>query len=120
MPTIYHHFIIKSTPVKVYDAVSNAVHLENWWPLKCSGKPFRGEIYNFNFTDEYDWFGKVILAEPGKSFYVEMTHADIDWDYTSFGFDLIEIPEGTAVEFWHKEWPELNQHFKIASYCWAI
>ena len=50
--SIYFNFIINSDKESVYKTVSEPEHLENWWPLKCSGIPKEGEEYNFNFTDE--------------------------------------------------------------------
>lgn len=120
MHTIYHNFIIQASPERVFAAVSEPKDLENWWPLKCSGKAAMGEIYNFNFTDQYDWYGEVIQCEPGKTFHIKMTEADPDWNPTTFGFDLLEHEKGTALRFWHKDWPHLNEHFKIASFCWAM
>lgn len=120
MNAIYHNFIIKVKPERVYDAVSTPVDLENWWPLKCSGKAELGEVYNLNFTDEYDWYASVVKAEKGKAFYLKMTEADADWKPTTFGFDLELTANGhTYVQFWHKDWPALNRHLKYSSFCWA-
>lgn len=118
--TIYHNFIIKAPALKVFKSVSEPKHLENWWPLKCSGIAKIGEEFNFNFTDQYDWYGSVIVCEPGKAFYIRMTQSDADWNPTTFGFDLHETDNGTAVNFWHKDWQHQNEHFKIASFCWAM
>lgn len=118
--TIYHNFIISASKEKVYDGISDPEQLINWWPAKCSGKPVLGAAYNFYFKPEYDWWGKVIKCERGKAFHIKMTQSDKDWDPTSFGFDLEETQGGVQVSFWHTDWPACNQHFKIASFCWAI
>ena len=55
-----------------------------------------------------------------KSFHIQMTDADEDWNPTTFGFDLRETEQGVWLEFWHKNWPELNHHFRRSSCCWAI
>ena len=120
MNTIFHNFRINAPANKVFEAISDPKHLINWWPLKCSGKAALGETYNFNFTDQYDWYGQVTTCEPNQAFYIKMTKADQDWDPTTFGFDLESGSEGVDVSFWHKDWPDVNQHFKIASFCWAI
>jgi hypothetical protein len=49
-----------------------------------------------------------------------MTKADEDWIGTTFGFELTETNDGVILNFIHKDWPYENDHFKIASYCWAI
>ena len=117
---IYHDLIIRAHADKVFEAVSEPVHLINWWPKSCSGTPARGEIYNFHFGPEYDWYGKVTEAITGKSFHITMTKSDQDWNPTSFGFDMVDQKEATQVKFWHVGWPECNAHFRRSSFCWAM
>ncbi len=118
--SIYHNLLIKSPLEKVYEAVTNPVHLINWWPLKCTGNPLEGETYNFYFTPEYDWYGQVIKAEKNRSFHIKMIKSDEDWDPTSFGFDLEDLKDAVQIKFWHVGWPKCNEHFKRSSFCWAI
>lgn len=117
---IYHHLRMEVKPNVVYDAVTMPEHLNNWWPLRSSGKPKAGAEYNFYFGDEYNWFGNVIDFKPNRTFHIKMTTSDEDWKHTSFGFDLEEDEKGTKVTFQHIDWPRCNTHFKTASYCWAI
>jgi len=118
--TIYFNFIIKATKQKVYKAISEPEHLENWWPLKCTGIPAIGEVYNFNFTDTYDWYAQVIDCEGPNYIHYKMTKSDKDWDPTSFGFVLESKDDATYVRFFHKDWPEQNDHYKFSSFCWAM
>ena len=118
--SIHHDFVIKASVENVYDAITNPKHLVNWWPLTCKGVAQVGEEYNFNFTDQYDWYGRVVKAEENKSFYIQMTKSDEDWNPTSFGFDLIETSEDTQVQFWHKGWKTCNAEFRQSSFCWAM
>lgn len=120
MYTIYHDVFIKSEPSVVYEAVSTSHGLNNWWTLKSSGFPRKGEMYNFYFTPEYDWYGEVIKADRGHSFHIKMTRADEDWTPTAFGFDFMKVEGGTRIQFWHKGWPECNHHFRRSSWCWAM
>ncbi|WP_425636807.1 SRPBCC family protein [Algoriphagus yeomjeoni] len=118
--SIFHTLTIKASEDKVFDAVSDPRHLVNWWPQRCTGSPKLGSIYNFYFSEEYDWFGKVVSVDPKKSFHIKMTESDQDWNPTTFGFELEESGEKVVVKFSHTNWPACNEHFKIASYCWAI
>jgi len=118
--TIFHDFIIKSDRKKIFDAISEPKQLENWWPLICTGKPEVGTLFNFNFTDQYDWFARVVSCKLNDHIHYKMTKSDPDWDPTTFGFDLEEKEGGTLVKFWHKDWPEPNDHFKHSSFCWAL
>jgi uncharacterized protein YndB with AHSA1/START domain len=118
--SIYHDLLINGSPSQVFSAISDPRKLENWWPLRCTGKPALGEEYNFYFAPEYDWFGKVIKFVPNNAFHIKMTKSDTDWNPTSFGFDLNETGIGIQIQFWHKGWPECNANFKRSSFCWAM
>ena len=58
--------------------------------------------YNFYFSPEYDWYGEAIQFEKDRSYHIKMTDADSDWNPTTFGFDLIEVDNGTRVQFFIK------------------
>lgn len=117
---ILHNLVIQCPKKQVFDAVSLPKHLNNWWTLRCTGKPELGAQYHLFFTDEYDWYGKVSKYEQESSFHISMTKSDLDWDQTTFGFDLEEIKSGTLIRFGHTNWPNCNDHFRTASYCWAM
>lgn len=118
---IYHSFIINAPTSTIFEAVTKPTQLINWWPLACSGKPEMKAEYNFNFTDTYNWYGKVVHFEQNKSFHIKMTESSEDWSPTTFGFDLESINENkTQVHFSHINWPNCNAEFKQSSYCWAI
>ena len=117
---IYHNLIVKSPQQAIFDAFTMPEHLEKWWPLKCTGIPKEGVLYNFNFTDEYDWYAVVTNLSSNVACSWKMTKSDPDWSPTSFGFELEQRPEGCLVRFFHLDWNELNNHYKTASFCWAI
>jgi len=118
--SIYFNFVIKSDKFSVYRAVSDPQHLEKWWPLKCSGIPRVGEEYNFNFTDEYDWYAEVKSCKQWEHIHYKMTKSDVDWNPTTFGFYLKEDKNVTSLDFFHEGWPEFNLEFKQSSFCWAM
>jgi len=120
MADIYHDIHIGASASEVFDCITTPRHLEQWWPLKCSGKRELGAKYNFYFEEPYNWWGEVVNIESEKSFHIKMTDADKDWDPTTFGFDLRPADNGVWVEFWHKEWAQVNHHFRRSSHCWAL
>ena len=117
---IHHDLPIEASIKEVFDAISLPEELTQWWPMKCSGKPEEGATYNFYFGEPYNWFGKVVKCEPNKSFLIQMTQTDKDWQDTIFGFELEDRGKHIWVSFKHEGWPESNQHFRHSSYCWAI
>lgn len=117
---IHHDLMIKVPLDKVFEAISEPEHLINWWPKKCTGTAKENEVYNFFFTSEYDWYGKVTKLKKDSSFHIKMTKSDADWNATSFGFDLVQKENAVQVEFWHTGWLECNEHFRRSSFCWAM
>lgn len=118
--SIYHDFTINSSVEKVFDAITIPDQLNNWWPLKSSGKPELGAEYNLNFTDEYNWYGKVSEIVKNQSFFIKMTESSDDWIPTTFGFELETKEEGTLVKFSHTGWLSRNGEYRNSSFCWAM
>jgi len=118
---IYHDLLINTSAANLFNAVSKPAELINWWPLTCSGEEKLNAVYNLNFTDTYNWFGKVITYKPPTSFHIQMTQSNANWDPTSFGFDIEEISNNKVqLHFWHKNWQDCNAEFKQSSFCWAM
>ena len=49
-----------------------------------------------------------------------MIKADVGWNPTTFGFDLLQKDGKTLVRFFHKDWPEQNHHFRKSNWHWAL
>lgn len=117
---IFHNLLIKSSPEKIFDAVTKPEHLDNWWSLKSSGSPVLDSLYNLNFTDSHNWFCKVSKVKTNLFFHLKMTESDKDWLHTTLGFDLESKEQGTLLKFSHLDWKADNDHFKHSSFCWAM
>ncbi|NOT37195.1 MAG: SRPBCC domain-containing protein [Saprospiraceae bacterium] len=120
MATIYHQYRIRSSVEKVFSAITKPEEYINWWPNKCSGIPLIGNDYNFYFTDEYNWHAVIARMEEPNLIEFKMTKSDLDWEPTSFGFELEKAGDNVVVNFYHKDWLVESNHFKIASFCWAM
>lgn len=118
--SIYHDLVINTSTEKVFRAISDPTDLINWWPLKCDGNPVLNETYNFHFSEEYNWYGKVKEVVPNKSFYITMIKSDANWENTTFGFNLKEEGNSVLISFSHTDWPFCNHHYKRSSFCWAL
>mgnify|MGYP003320615128 CR=1 FL=1 len=119
--SISHDVTIKSSSALVFDKIVNPEHLNNWWPLKSSGDGNLNDVYNFYFSEEYDWFSKLIKVEKNKEIQFLMTHCDEDWNDTILEFKLEIInTDNTLLKFSHIGWKNNNHHFRRTSYCWAL
>lgn len=119
MYDILHDLTIKAPASKIFAAISEPEHLNNWWTKKCKGQAKLSEEYRLYFTAEYDWYARVSICEPNRHFELQMTKSDEDWNPTRFGFVLEETSAGIRVSHYHKGWLSQNHHYRRSNYSWA-
>lgn len=117
---ILHDFYIKAARTEVFNAISKPQGLNKWWTKTAAGQPIKGGELVLGFGPKYDWRAVVTKLDADQSFEFKLTKSDEDWNGSVVGFTLEDAPGGTQVRFYHKGWPELNEHFRISSYCWAM
>ena len=120
MPDIYHHFLVKSSPAKVFENIVTSKGLDNWWTKNSQARPEPGGMYTLDFGSGYIWKAAVRKYQADQIFELEFTEADSDWVGTKVGFELFANVAKTEVHFYHTGWPMENEHFKVSSYCWAM
>ena len=58
---------------------------------------------------------------PGREFELLMTKAHNDWKGSRVRVKLSETKPGvTRVHFYHRGWPEANEHWRFSNTCWAL
>jgi len=120
MPDILHHFPIRASRERVFQAISTPRGLDSWWTKTSAGEPVEGSEYQLGFGPGYDWRAKVTRSVPDSEFELQLTSAVPDWQDTRVGFALTEKDSVTDVSFHHLGWPEGNEHYRISCYCWAM
>lgn len=120
MADILHEFPIKAPPGRVFDLVSTPGGIDRWWAKQSSGESRTGGEFSLAFGPGHDWRATVTAYEPAKTFELEMTTSDGDWNGTRVRFDLMPHHDGTWVRFRHAGWPEANEHYRISNFCWAM
>lgn len=120
MPDILQDFPIRVAPARVFDAVSQPHHLDQWWTIRSTGEPAVGTSYELDFGPGYLWRAVVTRSVPGEAFELRLRHADGDWTGSLVGFDLSPSASGTRVRFSHRGWPEANEHYRTSCHCWAL
>ena len=113
--TILHDVHINATKDKIFQAISEADHLINWWPLRAKSNAKLNGVYNFYFTNEYDWFGKVVSIDSPNSVAFEMMDCDEDWNGTIVFYQLEQKENGVNLKFAHGGWKTTNQHYRRTS-----
>ncbi len=119
MADILHQFTINGSAQKVFVAFCTSKGLDDWWPLKSSGEPKKGELYTFYFGPEYDWRARVAEVTQGKSITWKMENASEEWIGTEVGATFAERNGVTTVGFFHKGWREASEHYRITNFCWG-
>jgi uncharacterized protein YndB with AHSA1/START domain len=117
---ILHDFPIAVPPSRVFEAVTLPGGLDQWWTVRSSGTPVPGSEYQLWFGPEYDWRAVVSIVRPNEAFELRISKAMVDWLGTRVGFMLAPGGNGTQVRFYHSGWNDVNEHFRISSYCWAM
>jgi uncharacterized protein YndB with AHSA1/START domain len=120
MSDIYHSFPIKAPLSKVFEGIATSKGLDNWWPRSSKGNPAVGAIYDFDFGPDYQWKAVITKCIPDQEFEMQFTHAMDDWMGAKVGFRLKRSDDLTWVYFYHTGWPDITDHYKISSYCWAM
>lgn len=120
MPDIFHDFPVFRPVDEVWTAVTTPAGLDAWWTDRSRGNAVLGSTYELWFGPDYDWRALVTQCEPKRVFELEFTIASDDWIGTRVGFLLEGRGDQTQVRFHHTDWPELSEHFRISTYCWAM
>jgi uncharacterized protein YndB with AHSA1/START domain len=120
MANIFHSFTINAPIKNVFEGISIPGELDKWWSKSSEGDPGLHEMYKLYFGPQYNWIAIVSKYIPNKEFELNITDADPDWIDTRVGFLLHHKNDVTEVHFYHKNWPQSNDHYKISCYCWAM
>jgi len=120
MPDIFHDFPIRTTPSRVFAAMSTPAGFDQWWTTRSAGTPRIGAEYELRFDPGYDWRARVTRCEPDRAFELEFVQPDAEWIGTKVGFQLAAGDGTTQVRFYHAGWPRETGHYRISCYCWAM
>lgn len=118
--SIYHDLIIKAEISQVFKGISAPELLNEWWTDTCKGELALGGEFELGFTQSCIWHGRVTKLTTNKKFELLIVNSHEDWDDTKVGFVLDEKNNATKICFYHSDWKNLNEHFRISSYCWAV
>ena len=120
MPEILFDFPVAAAPARLFEAISRPEGLDQWWTEYASGSPMLGSEYVLRFGPDHEWRATVTELNVPRLFELTMTIADADWTNSRVGFMVSERDGGSYLRFYHVGWPEVNDHFRISGFCWAM
>ena len=118
MPEIRHNVIIKTTPEKVYEAITTQEGLANWWAKQTIAKPEVGFVNIFTFGIFRNEM-KVIILNPNKKVEWKCINSIEEWIDTNISFDLEEKEGHTLLRFTQSGWRAVTETFAGCNYDWG-
>ena len=118
MPEIRHNVIIKTTPEKVYEAITTQEGLANWWAKQTIAKPEVGFVNIFTFGTFRNEM-KVIILNPNKKVEWKCINSIEEWIDTNISFDLEEKEGHTLLRFTQSGWRAVTDTFAGCNYDWG-
>lgn len=119
MPDILHRIgVEKSSPQRVYEALTTLDGLAGWWTEKTSGETGLGGMIEFRFrAGGFDM--KVAELDPGRLVRWEVVAGPEEWIGTTVRWELREQGDYTIVLFTHEGWREPVEFMHHCSTKWA-
>lgn len=118
MPEIRHNVIIKTTPEKVYEAITTQEGLANWWAKQTIAKPEVGFVNIFTFGTFRNEM-KVIILNLNKKVEWKCINSIEEWIDTNISFDLEEKEGHTLLRFTQSGWRAVTDTFAGCNYDWG-
>lgn len=120
MPDIFHLVFIRSTPEKIYNAVTTQEGIASWWSKTNNAKAEAGNIYRIYFGPDYYKEIKVTDLVLNKKVEWEILDADSEWVNTKIEFDINIGDNSTELRFKHYDWKDYTDMFAQCNHHWGI
>ena len=121
---ILHRVGIKSSPNKIYAALSTPKGVAGWWTTETTGDDKVGGMIRFRFTDNDRELGvfdmKILELAPNQRVVWQVESGPAEWIGTKIRFDLKQEDDFTIVLFKHEGWKEPVEFMHHCSTKWAI
>lgn len=122
MPDILHRLTIHASPERIFDALTTAEGIRNWWTRDADIDSRIGGAGEFRFYD-----GKGVtrvrideLEPPLRVGWKTISaNAPGGWEGTTITFDLITEGNDTVLSFAHRGFAEANDGYARVTTGWA-
>jgi uncharacterized protein YndB with AHSA1/START domain len=119
MTAIKHLLVIKSSPEKIYSAITTNEGTAKWWTEQSEIGNKVGDINIFDFGDRYHNEMIIINLIPNKKVEWECLVGDKEWIGTKLIFEIEEKGKNSVLKFTHGNWREETDFFASCNYHWG-
>jgi uncharacterized protein YndB with AHSA1/START domain len=119
MEAIRHRLVIKTTPDKIFEAVTTEQGLKSWWAKQTVARPEVGFVNVFTFGQFRNEMSITKLV-PNQQVEWKCIQSIDEWVDTTLSFDLEEKDGKTILRFNHSGWRAITDTFAGCNYDWAL
>ena len=119
MAEIKHYVVIKTTPGKIFNAITTQEGLENWWAKQTTANPELGFVNVFTFGKFRNEM-KITKLIADKKVEWKCINSIEEWIDTNISFDLEAKDGRTILRFAHSGWRAVTDTFAGCNYDWAL
>jgi uncharacterized protein YndB with AHSA1/START domain len=117
---LLHGIYIQAHPEKVYQAITTADGLRQWWTADCVVEPRVGSVAEFGFFGRKAVFRmRIDELVPSQRVVWQCVGGPDEWPGTRLTWDLSEDAGKTRVRFQQTGWPHIEGHFRPANSTWG-
>lgn len=120
MPELKHQIAIKSTPEKVYAALSTQAGLRHWWTADANVEEKAGGNADFGFDKRATVFRmKIEKLNPGKEVVLSCHGDNPEWAGTTLTWNIAGERGMSVLRFTHSGWKAATELFAICNSSWG-
>ena len=120
MPDIRHLVFIKSTPEKIYEAITTEKGIASWWSVHNNARPQTGSVYRISFGGDYYKEIKITELVPNKKVVWEVLEAHPEWLNTKVSFEISREKDTAELRFNHSGWKDYTDMFAQCNHHWGV
>jgi uncharacterized protein YndB with AHSA1/START domain len=115
---IVHSVDIKTTPDRLYEAITTQKGFAGWWTPQVKAEPTVGALNEFHFEGTILKF-RVNKLENARRVGWSSVQVPSDWEGTQVLFDITPQDDTVNLRFSHSGFASTGGSFGVTSYSWA-
>ncbi len=116
---ILHSVAIKTTPERLYEAITSERGLAAWWTPQTKAQPSVGAFNEFGFGPELVISFRVEQLEPGRRVVWSAEDVPPDWQNTRISFEITPGDGSTGFRFCHSGYAAGCANYGLYNYLWG-